>query len=215
MIVRTNVLLRGRERPRPGLSTLHTMSCSPTFRRRPARRDVCLRRRGNTPSGLRPIYRERRTSSVEILSPCLIQDGTGTTSASCTPATASGSTGSPIPLTSIVSVLQLRDGVLEIDTDLHRRRNCCRLRGPRGLQRQPGGSFSWSNHPLRLPAATVWVNPPPAASRQLVDLVPFPALKLRCGRPWRCRTRQWDSLIGGRGHVNTSRPTPSPWPQRP
>ena len=44
------------------------------------------------------------------------------------------------PTHRIVSILQLRDGVLEI-TQTCTEERCGRLRGPRGLQRQPGGAF--------------------------------------------------------------------------
>ena len=45
------------------------------------------------------------------------------------------------------------------------------------------------------------MNPPPATPRQLAELVPLTALKSATDvlGLW---TRQWDSHIGGRGHVN-------------
>ena len=116
------------------------------------------------------------------------------------------------PTNRIVSVLQLRDSVLEIE------QTCTEGDTAESLVL---GGFSVSLAELfqeqpspAAPAEIVWVYPPPAASRQLAGLVPFPALQSAADalELW---TRGWDSLSRGRGHVNTSRPTPSPWPQLP
>ena len=94
MIVRMNAFVD--ENDLAGSSTLHTMSYSQTPTS--SSPTCCLSRRRGTTSGLRPIYRERRTWQWRFCRPPH-PDGTGTTSASCTPATVSGSTGSSIPLT--------------------------------------------------------------------------------------------------------------------
>ena len=91
-------------------------------------------------------------------------------------------------------MLQLRDGVLEI-TQTCTEGDTVESAVLEGFSASLTELFQEEPSPA-VHAEIVWVNPPTAASRQLAELVPLPALKSAADIPelW---TPQWDSLMRG------------------